>query len=464
MANLNKKMIYDVKTYWTLAAKNQAKASTIQIFQTNSDQFVLTQNAQGWSLPCGMEKKHLCLSHDFSPGYSGLEFGRRLSGKLLKMIKVDRVQLGHLNLSFDEKWKKTFLQSKDFLEGFVVGLLGPSKGLKGSLSIDFLTQKQVESYHQLMDALFLCFSLIQTPPNFKTPVLYRQKLEKIFSDDQLITEFFSADVLKAKGFELISAVGGKSGGLLVVRPKKMTKKPLVLIGKGVTYDTGGVCLKTYRGMRDMKKDMGGSAAVCSLTKLLNAHQELNLPIVSCFPIAENTLREDSFRPGDVYWSGDFTVEIDHTDAEGRLLLADAIGFAKKFYNPESILTVATLTGAARVALGPSIDPCYTNQKKWENLIKTSSQKTGDWMWQMPLYTPYASSLDSDVADFMNTSPFKAGSLEAALFLKKFIGETPWLHIDTYMWNDQEHFLGKPGPAAKTVRFCQHFFSALYGAR
>jgi leucyl aminopeptidase len=203
----------------------------------------------------------------------------------------------------------------------------------------------------------------------------------------------------------------------------------------------------------MKKDMGGSAAAVGI---FLACAMLNLPLkVSCYlAIAENMISGEAMRPGDIYKSKNgLHVEIDNTDAEGRLVLADTLTLACE-EKPDWLLDFATLTGAARVSLGPMVDSLFGNNKVTTDLLYETSVENGDWVWPMPLVSDYENYFDSSVADMMNssTSGF-AGSVTAALFLQKFISVDAWNHIDTFMWCDKPNYLWQEGssPTGKCVR-------------
>ena len=241
-------------------------------------------------------------------------------------------------------------------------------------------------------------------------------------------------------FPLIYAVGKASRQiprLLEFNYVNNKKYPLVvLVGKGVCYDTGGLDLKPSQYMRNMKKDMGGAASVLALSNIiLESNLRLNLKVL--IPTVDNDIGPNSMRPGDVFNSrSGITVEIGNTDAEGRLILADALHYADSF-KPNILINFATLTGAARVALGPDLPAYFTHHEDIATLINKYSNFEKDPLWRLPLYSPYSSWLDSDVADICNISQGAfAGSITAALFLDKFVkSNTKWIHIDTYAWSD-----------------------------
>lgn len=250
----------------------------------------------------------------------------------------------------------------------------------------------------------------------------------------------------ADGYPLIAAVGkaaseGREPRLIELEWGKPDDPRVAVVGKGVCFDSGGLDLKPASGMRLMKKDMGGAAHALALTRLVIA-EKLPVRLHLLIPAVENAVSGNAYRPGDIVKSrkGIF-VEIDNTDAEGRLILADALTRAAED-EPELIVDFATLTGAARIALGPDLPAFFTNQDELAAAVEQSAGETEDPVWRMPLWEPYDEMLKSDVADFANAvnSPM-AGCITAALFLKRFVpDDTSWAHLDTYAWRDS----AKPG--------------------
>jgi leucyl aminopeptidase len=256
------------------------------------------------------------------------------------------------------------------------------------------------------------------------------------------------DALLAENYPLVHAVG--RAGPEAPRIMELTWGPedapeLALVGKGVTFDTGGLNLKTGNYMRLMKKDMGGSAHAIALAELVMG---ANLPVrlKLYIPAVENAISGTAFRPGDVLNSRKgLSVEIDNTDAEGRLILADALTRASES-NPDLLIDFATLTGAARVALGPDLAPYYTDDEPLAAQIAEGSASSGDPAWRMPLWDPYLSMLKSPIADLVNSaSSGFAGSLTAAMFLKQFVEADRWVHLDIWAWREGKY--GRPAGGA-----------------
>ena len=249
-----------------------------------------------------------------------------------------------------------------------------------------------------------------------------------------------------QGYPMVAAVGRAAVPARAPRMIELTwgdpRNPRVaVIGKGVCFDSGGLDLKPASGMRLMKKDMGGAAHALALADLIvGSRMPVRLHLL--IPAVENAVAGGAFRPGDVLTSrAGTTVEIDNTDAEGRLILADALTRAGD-EKPATIIDFATLTGAARIALGPDLPPLFSNDEPLAEAFAGAAKDFADPLWRMPLWDGYDEMLKSDLADFANSanSPM-AGCITAALFLRRFVPEgTPWAHIDTFAWRPA----AKPG--------------------
>jgi len=223
--------------------------------------------------------------------------------------------------------------------------------------------------------------------------------------------------------------GVENARFLEIRIKRADVAPLVLVGKGITFDSGGISIKPSAGMSDMKADMSGAAAVVAAGYAI-ASLNLSPHVVILTPLTENMPAGNATKPGDVYVGRNGkSVEIDNTDAEGRLVLADALSYASDL-NPHTIVDVATLTGAIDVALGGVPAGAFTpSQVLWEQL-EAASKITSEKMWRMPLFPEYKKQLESRVADLINSTPTRsAGSCTAAVFLKEFVKIDRWLHLD-----------------------------------
>ena len=294
-------------------------------------------------------------------------------------------------------------------------------------------------------AFNLLRDLVNTPAQDMGPT----QLEEVV---RALGEEFGADVrsvvgddLLAENFPIIHAVGRAADDpprLIELNWGDASHPKLALVGKGITFDTGGLDLKTGGYMRLMKKDMGGSAHVIALSRLIMSHK-LPVRLKLLVPAAENAIGAGAFRPGDVLTSRKgLTVEIDNTDAEGRLVLCDALAYAQENGEPDLLIDFATLTGAARVALGPEVPPFYTDDETLAADISSASDKLKDPAWRMPLWKPYNAMLKSSIADCVNSaSGGMAGSITAALYLQKFVETEHWVHWDVWAWRNAKY--GRP---------------------
>ncbi|MDV3467460.1 M17 family metallopeptidase [Stenotrophomonas sp. C3(2023)] len=277
-------------------------------------------------------------------------------------------------------------------------------------------------------------------------------------------EAITGDALLERGFPAIHAVGRASHRaprLIVLRWGRSTDPKLVLVGKGVCFDTGGLDIKPADGMRNMKKDMGGAAHALALAGLIMA-RELPVQLTLLVPAVENAIGPDAFRPGEVIATRKgLSIEIDNTDAEGRVILCDALTFAGE-QQPDLVLDFATLTGAARIALGPDLPALFSNDDALAQQWLQAGEQTRDPVWRMPLWRPYLRYLSSGIADLANAGSRMAGSVTAALYLERFLEEGQrWAHLDVYAWNDGER-PGRPaGGEALALRSAWTMLKARY---
>ncbi len=255
------------------------------------------------------------------------------------------------------------------------------------------------------------------------------------------------DELLAENFPAIHAVGraaDREPRLLEITWGNPKHPRVAIVGKGVCFDTGGLDIKTAEGMRLMKKDMGGAAHALALAHLV-MQQKLPVRMQLLIPAVENAISGNAFRPGDIIRTrAGLTVEIGNTDAEGRVILCDAMTYATEL-KPGLLIDFATLTGAARVALGPELPAMFCNRDVLAAKLETAANIVHDPLWRMPLWRNYRRLFDSDVADFNNAGKGGfAGAVVAALFLDHFVPENlPWIHLDTFAWND----VSRPGRPA-----------------
>ena len=295
------------------------------------------------------------------------------------------------------------------------------------------------------EATFLVRDLVNTPAGDLGPAELQAAVEEVARDCGAKSRTIVGAALH-KGFPMVEAVGRaavpeRAPRLIELEWGDQRHPRLALVGKGVCFDSGGLDIKPSSGMRLMKKDMGGAAHVLALARLV---MKTNLPVRLhlVIPAVENAVSGAAFRPGDILKSRKgLSVEVGNTDAEGRLILADALTLAIE-HKPELVLDFATLTGAARVALGPDLPALFVNDDELAQRLLECGEQVSDPLWRMPLWKGYDEMLSSDIADLGNISDAPlAGAVTAALFLQRFVPEgTPWAHFDTFAWRPS----AKPG--------------------
>lgn len=327
----------------------------------------------------------------------------------------------------------------------------PAKNQKFYLSVSGknkikLDQKFIDKALLEAQSVQLARHLVNLPPNDINPASIEAIAKKELAFPKTVTvEVWDHKKLAAENMNLHLAVGKGSDTpprmlRIKYRPKKKSsKKPIAFVGKGITFDTGGLDIKPSSGMRLMKKDMGGAAAVLGIAYWA-AHSNYERPCDFYLALAENSVDANSMRPSDLYRSrAGYLVEIDNTDAEGRLVLADVMDVAAKQKGadePEYLIDIATLTGAIKVALGADVAGLFTNDDALANQLQLAGQKTGEQNWRMPLVQRYFGSMTSNFADLKNSADGFGGAITAALFLEKFCAGKKWAHLDVYCWNDK----------------------------
>lgn len=261
------------------------------------------------------------------------------------------------------------------------------------------------------------------------------------------------DALLEKNFPMIHTVGraaDRAPRLIDMRWGE-TGPTLALVGKGVCFDTGGLNLKPGASMGLMKKDIGGAAAVLGLAHMIMA-TGMKIQLRVLIPAVENSVAGNAFRPGDILTSRKgLTVEINNTDAEGRLVLADALAFADE-EKPDHIISMATLTGAARVAVGPDLAPYFSDEPQFVSALETAAATNADPVWRMPFHTPYEPMIEPGIADLDNAPKGGfAGCITAALFLRRFVTDSPYAHFDMYGWQPTDAPARPKGGAGQATR-------------
>ncbi len=318
----------------------------------------------------------------------------------------------------------------------------------------------VDAVHSAGAADALCRDLINTPGADMTPAAIEDAARALAGDHGADIDVIAGDDLLTENFPMVHAVGRAAAiapRLADLRWGRADAPKVTLVGKGVSFDSGGLNIKGATSMALMKKDMGGAAHALALARMvMDAKLDVRLRVI--LPAVENAIAGDAFRPGDVLYSRKgLTVEIGNTDAEGRLILGDGLTLGAED-NPDLMISLATLTGAARVALGPDVVPFYTDDDGLAAALGEASAETADPVWRMPLWRNYNAMMSSSVADLNHISGNAfAGSVIAALFLKRFAGDAPYLHFDLYAWRPKR----APGrPVGAEVQAIRAIFAVL----
>ena len=318
---------------------------------------------------------------------------------------------------------------------------------------------------RIVEGVTLARDLINTPSNDMGPAELEDAARALAKQHGATVEVTSGDAL-AKNFPLVHAVGAgsaRSPRLIDITWGQDSDPKITLVGKGVCFDTGGLDIKNDAGMLNMKKDMAGGATALGLAHMTMA-RKLKVRLRVIIPAVENAISGTSFRPRDIYKSRKgISVEIGNTDAEGRLILADALALADED-KPALVADFATLTGAARVALGPDVPPFFTDDDALAGELARYAAAENDPLWRMPLWRPYEAMLESKVADTNNVSTGgQGGAITAALFLRKFITAKSWLHLDIFAWTAAAK-PGRPeGAELQSARALYALLCARYGA-
>lgn len=328
------------------------------------------------------------------------------------------------------------------------------------------TSVDQEALRREVEATFLARDLINTPANDLGPQELEKAIRALGKKHKASVSATTGDALLKKNFPMIHAVGRASASaprLVDLKWGKSGDPKVTLVGKGVIFDTGGLNIKPGNSMTLMKKDMGGAANVIALASMIMS-AKLPVRLRLLVPAVENAVSGNAFRPGDILPSRKgISVEIGNTDAEGRLVLGDALTLGDE-EKPDMMIDMATLTGAARVALGPDLPPFYTDDENLASAIAAASEDVYDPLWRMPLWKPYQKMLASKVADVNHiTSNGFAGSVTAALFLSRFVENTrSWAHFDIYGWTPTALPWSPVGGEAQGIRALFKVISDKYG--
>jgi leucyl aminopeptidase len=300
---------------------------------------------------------------------------------------------------------------------------------KESIELNFSEDLDTQSNKLKKEAVFWVRDMINTPPLDKTPEFFIENIKNLNTEINL--EIHDEEWLEENNFGAVLGVAKGSERkpyFLVGEYNKEADFQIALIGKGVMFDSGGLSLKSPAGMETMKTDMAGAATAWGVMSLISKHK-INVGLTVFTPIVENMPSGSAIRPGDVLTARNGkTIEVLNTDAEGRLIMADALAFASE-KKPDLICDVATLTGASYVALGLDIGAIFSNNKDIENIFINSTETSGEEFYPLPLHEGYKKLIESDIADMKNTGGRFGGAITAALLLENFVEDLDWVHLD-----------------------------------
>jgi len=406
---------------------------------------------------------------DFNQGWPELNqpssawgVGRNKAGEVLKYLESFGLESLEVSVS---------TPSEDFFQGVVCGLEMSSYSFKGRKhafkKMRILKGEKALRFSELGEAPAVAWGvncarhLVNLPPNELTPEKYADLLGAFFKKKTGVqVEIWNEKKLAQENCGLHLAVGQGSDSpprlvILKYRPTKAPKnqKPIALVGKGITFDTGGLDIKPSSGMRLMKKDMGGSAAMVG-TFLAAVENKMPIKLNAYLALAENSVSAAAFRPSDLVRARNGKViEIHNTDAEGRLVLADALDVAvTEKETPQVVVNAATLTGAIKVGLGSQVAGLFSNRGSLAKELFSACGVCGEDVWPMPLYQKYRAQMHSPFADMVNAVDGFGGAITAALFLESFVNDVPWAHLDIYAWKDApEGAVLEPGGSGQAVQ-------------
>lgn len=328
-----------------------------------------------------------------------------------------------------------------------------------------LIESAVKKTRMITDAVYYVRDLVSAPSNEMTPTILAQKACEIAGRKNVSCRVFDKNEMKKMGMNALLAVASGSHEepkFIILEYKGGGKKdaPVVLVGKGLTFDSGGISIKPADKMDEMKTDMSGGAAVIGAI-MAAADLQIPLNITGIIPATENMPGGCAYKPGDIIksYSGK-TIEVLNTDAEGRLILADALAYAAGL-KPEVIIDMATLTGACIIALGDEVIGMMGTDEKLKKEIEKAAQSSGELVWELPLWDMYHEQIKSDIADYKNTGGRPAGTITAAAFLSKFVGDTPWVHLDIAgpAWTTKDKPCIPKGASAVPLRLLVEFLKS-----
>lgn len=325
-----------------------------------------------------------------------------------------------------------------------------------------LIESAIKKAQMITQAVYFVRDLVSAPSNEMTPSIMAQKAREIARRKNVSCNVLDKAKMKEMGMNALLAVASGSNEdpkfiVLEYSGGKKSAAPVVLVGKGLTFDSGGISIKPADKMDEMKTDMSGGAAVMGVI-MAAADLQIPLNITAFIPAMENMPSGTAYKPGDIIksYSGK-TIEVLNTDAEGRLILADALAYALEL-KPAAVIDVATLTGACIIALGDDVIGMLGTDDKLKKEINSAAQTTGELVWELPLWESYHELIKSDIADYKNSGGRTAGTITAAAFLSKFVGDSPWVHLDIAgpAWTSKDKTYIPKGASGVAVRLLVEF--------
>lgn len=370
-----------------------------------------------------------------------------IAGKVVTFLNANKVEQADLIIESDKEWMVVdfLFGAKNKLYVFDKYFVHKAEKMHNKFTLlnvitagksTFLAEEFAEK-SDLLKGIYSARNLVSEPPCFLYPAAFADKMVEELVPLGVEVTVLGIPEMEKLGMNAILAVGQGSvreSKFLIMKwngANSAKEKPIALVGKGVTFDTGGINLKPSSAMEGMHYDMTGAAVVCGVMEVL-ARRRLKANVIGIAPLVENMPSGNAQRPGDVIFSmSGMTIEVDNTDAEGRLILADALSYVQEKHDPELIIDLATLTGAMIVALGDYCAGLFSNNSDLTRDLLKSAEQTGDLLWEMPLADYYDKQINSMIADVKNTGEGRgAGSITAAQFLKRFINnDRKWAHID-----------------------------------
>lgn len=408
-------------------------ASLVPDFEGEKGTIAVTYENDRTQILCGIGERGSCTEND-------------LRGAAARAVRKARdLKRTSVTLEISGDTLSSESGRKAFLEGALLGAYSfakyksspPPELTKIEVTGGTLSQKDIKAITRIVESVNLARDLVNENAGVMIPEQLAAQARAIAKKGSFKIKVMTETAIDKEGLGLLKAVGQGSPyppRLIILEYKgdPKSKRVTAILGKGITFDSGGQNLKPNGHIEDMRIDMGGAAAVLGTMNAL-ALTKPKVNVIGVVAAAHNAIDGRSYFPGDIYrsYSGK-TVEIMNTDAEGRLVLADAIAYCRKHYAPSEMIDLATLTGGILIALGNSIAGLFSNNDQVSEELFASGEKTGERLWRFPLYEEFSEAMKSDLADLRNLSKFKKGhasSITAAAFLQHFVEDTPWAHLD-----------------------------------